>query len=186
MRYRLFVAVALDGAARRACAAVAERLRGAGFAARYVAAENYHLTVAFLGGVDAERVAEIGGAIGAVAGDVPAFGLTVQHVGAFPDASRPKVAWIGPAEPVPAFGTLCGVVRSTLVAAGFTFDKDADPHVTLARADGRVRLPELPAPPIPVAVDALTLFRSHTDAAGARYEALDRYPLRGEAGPREY
>lgn len=180
MRHRLFVAVALDDASRAACAAVAERLRGAGFAARYVLPENYHLTVAFLGGVDEERVAGVAAAVGDAAANVPRFAMTLARAGAFPDARRAKVAWLGPAAPVPAFGTLCGVVRSALVARGFSFDRDADPHVTLGRADGRTRLPEVAAPPIPVDVAALTLFRSRTEPAGARYEALERYTL----GPR--
>ena len=175
---RLFVAVALDDAARAACAAVAERLRAEGFDGRFVAPENYHLTVAFLGGVDEERVAEVGATLERLAPELAPLRVPLDAVGAFPNEKRPRVAWAGPARAVPAFGTLCGVVRSHLAAMGFTFDAHADPHVTLARASGERPLPTV-APPldVAVAVDALVLYESRTLPDGARYEPLARVPV---------
>ncbi|MBV9408691.1 MAG: RNA 2',3'-cyclic phosphodiesterase [Candidatus Eremiobacteraeota bacterium] len=177
-RARLFVAVALDDAARSACADVAERLRAKGFPGRFVPRENYHLTVAFLGGVDGERMTEIGGALESLAPRVAPFAVPLDAVGAFPNGKRPRVAWVGPAIPVPAYGTLCGVVRSQLTAMGFSFDPHADPHVTLARSGGERALPAV-APPrgAAVTVDALVLYESFTRAEGARYEPRARVPL---------
>jgi RNA 2',3'-cyclic 3'-phosphodiesterase len=175
LRRRLFVAVDLDDAARTVCARAAERLRAKRWCARFVAPENYHLTVAFLGGVDEERIAEIAAALRDVAPTVPPFDVALERVGAFPNERRPRVAWIGPRAPLPAFATLCGVVRSALVALGFSFDGNADPHVTLARADKTTRgaLPLVEPPSaLPLHVDRLTLYQSFTERAGARYEAI--------------
>ncbi|HEX3548851.1 MAG TPA: RNA 2',3'-cyclic phosphodiesterase [Candidatus Elarobacter sp.] len=178
MSRRLFVAVALDEATRAACAAVAEHLRGEGWHARWVQPENYHLTVAFLGGVDADRVDDVAAAVRDVAAGVPSFEVPLDAVGAFPHERRPRVAWTGPAHAVRAFGTACGVVRSSLVARGFTFDDRADAHVTLARADGFAPLPSV-APPRDAVVmaEAMTLYESFTERGGARYVALERFPL---------
>lgn len=178
MRRRLFVAAELDAAGREACARVAERLRAKGWAGRFGAPENYHLTLAFLGPVeDDERLDAVRTALRTVAPTLPQFALALDAVGAFPDERRPRVAWVGPAQPVPAFGTLCGVVRSVLVAQGFSFDPHADAHVTLARSDGTRPLPAVAPPGITVAIETVTLFASHTDPGGARYDALERLAL---------
>jgi 2'-5' RNA ligase len=181
LKRRLFVAVDLDDATRAVCARAAERLRAKGWNARFVAPETYHLTVAFLGGVDEERIASIVTALHDVVPTIPPLDVALERVGAFPSERRPRVAWIGPRTPLPAFGTLCGVVRSALVALGFTFDGNADPHVTLARADKTTHgaLPAVePSPAATLHVDRLTLYQSFTERASARYKAIERFPLR--------
>ncbi len=177
-RRRLFVAAELDDAARAACADFAARLRARRWPGRWVAPENYHLTVAFLGGVDEERVPAVGAALRALAPARRGFALALDAVGAFPSPRRPRVAWAGPHAPPPDFAALCGAVRAALSGLGFAFDERADPHVTLARADGRTPLPTL-APPAPTVlrVDRLTLFESVTAPEGARYTPLERYEL---------
>lgn len=175
---RLFVAAEIDEAARAACAGVAERLRAQGFAAKWVPPENYHLTVAFIGAVDESRVPEVESAIREAAARASAFEVSLDAIGAFPNERRARIAWVGSHAPQPAFAALCGVVRGALSALGFVFDRHTDAHVTLARAEGRAALPSVPAPKIqPVAIGSLTLYRSFTERAGARYEPLMRFAL---------
>src|ERR1700694_3131383 len=182
MRRRLFVAAAIDETARAACASVAERLRAKGWPGKWVPPANYHLTVAFLGGVDEERVTEIVAAVREAAAKLQTFDLPLDAPGAFPSERRPPVAWVGSAAPVPECGTLCGVVRSVLVALGFSFDRHADPHVTLARSDGSAQLPRIEAPRVPpVRLDSVTVFELFTGAAGGRYQTAGRRGL-GRAG----
>ncbi|MDQ6924639.1 MAG: RNA 2',3'-cyclic phosphodiesterase [Candidatus Eremiobacteraeota bacterium] len=178
MRRRLFIAADIDDIARAACARVADVLHATGWPARWVAPENYHLTVAFLGGVDDERVAGVVAAARDAAAGVRAFDVPLDAVGAFPNARKPRVGWIGPAAAVPAFGALCDAVRGPLAALGFTFAEHADPHVTLARSDGRVAIPAVEPPHIaPQRIAGLTLYESLTEHTGARYVALDRFAL---------
>jgi 2'-5' RNA ligase len=176
VRRRLFIAAALDDEARHACAMVGERLRAKGFGGRFVAPGNYHLTVAFLGGIEEARITAISEALRALARTLPTPLIPLERVGAFPGPRRPRVVWVGPERPVPEFGTLCGVVRSALVALGFSFDPHADPHVTIARSDGHFPLPNVAAPSIPpLRIDALTLYESRTLPEGAQYEPLERF-----------
>ena len=178
MRRRLFIAAGIDDAARAACARVADGLRAAGWSARWVAPENYHLTVAFLGGVDDERIAEVVAAARDAAAGVRAFHVPLDAAGAFPNARKPRSAWIGPAAVVPAFGALCAAVRGPLAALGFTFQEHADAHVTLARSDGRVAMPAVEAPHIaPQPIASVTLYESFTERTGARYVELERFVL---------
>ncbi|HEY0381753.1 MAG TPA: RNA 2',3'-cyclic phosphodiesterase [Candidatus Elarobacter sp.] len=177
-RWRLFVAADVDDAARAACAGVAERLRAHRFDARWVAPENYHLTVAFIGAVEQELVGAVRDAVREAAARVPPFGVPLDAVGAFPNERRARIAWVGSGQPLPPFEALCAVVRGALAVLGFTFDRHADPHVTLARADGRAALPPVAPPRIePVRIGALTLYRSFTERGGARYTPVDRFAL---------
>jgi len=170
----------IDDVARAACAHCAEALRASGWSARWVAPEHYHVTVAFLGGVDDERVAEVIAAVRKAAAGVRAFDVPLDAAGAYPNSRKPRVAWIGPAAAVPPFGALCNAVRGPLAALGFTFAEHADAHVTLARGDGRVAMPDVEAPRIaPQRIDSLTLYESFTERTGARYVALDRFTLLG-------
>jgi 2'-5' RNA ligase len=177
MRLRLFLAVELDDAARDACAAVAARLRAKRWRGRWVPPANYHLTAAFLGAVDEERVAGVIAALREVASRIPRFDVPLEAVGAFPTTARPRVAWAGPKRPTPAFAAASDAARSSLIALGFAFDRTADPHVTIARADGEAALPPVTAPAAIVHATELTLFRSFTEPAGARYETIERFAL---------
>ncbi|MDB5070900.1 MAG: 2-5 ligase [Candidatus Eremiobacteraeota bacterium] len=177
-RRRLFVAADLDDTARAACANVAERLRAKGWLGKWVPPENYHLTVAFLGSVDADRVGNVITAVAAVAPRISSVDVPLDTVGAFASERKPRVAWVGPSATVPAFGAMCGVVRGALAAAGFELDARADPHVTLARSDGRSPLPVVEPPLIPpLRIEALTLYESFTERTGPRYEAVERFLL---------
>jgi 2'-5' RNA ligase len=176
-RRRLFVAAELDDRAREACAHVAGRLRARRWPGRWVAPENYHLTVAFLGGIEDERVAAVGETLRALAPEQRPFALTLDAVGAFPSTARPRVAWAGPRRPVAAFIALSTAVREALSELGFVFEERAEPHVTLARADGRTPLPPVAAPATALRVERLTLFESFTESAGARYVPLERFDL---------
>lgn len=177
-RLRLFVAADLDEVARAACAGVAERLRAKDFPGKWVPPQNYHLTIAFLGSVDVGRVDDVRAAVRRAAMRLAPLDVPLDAVGAFPTERRARVAWVGSSARLPAFGTVCGVVRSELAVLGFSFDRHADAHVTLARSDGRAALPAVAPPHVsPLHVDALTIYRSITAPSGARYEALERIPL---------
>ena len=178
MRRRLFVAADIDDAARSACAHVAEQLRAKGWPGKWVAPENYHLTVAFLGGVDDERVGDVVAAVRDSAAGAPVFEVPLDTVGGFPNARRPRVVWVGPAVDVPAFGALCNTVRRPLAELGFTFEPHTDAHVTLARSEGRAALPAVEALRLPPQrIASLTLYESFTERTGARYVAVERFAL---------
>jgi RNA 2',3'-cyclic 3'-phosphodiesterase len=175
---RLFVAAELDDAARQACARVAAALREGGFAARWVAPERYHLTVAFLGMVDESRLDDIAATVRSAAAAAAPFELPLDAVGAFPNPKHVRIAWVGSRDPQPAFAALCRDVRGALHPLGFTFEDEAVPHVTLGRADGSQRLPAIDVPPgVTLRTASLALFRSTGEPGGSRYVVLDRFPL---------
>lgn len=141
---------------------------------RPVPRENLHLTLCFLGGVDAETRACVEQAAAAVA--VPPFTLTFDRLGYW---ARPGVLWLGADETPARLSELVAQLRR--VQAGCGSKPEGRPfraHLTLARkVRRRPRLPEVA--PLLWPVEAFTLVASETLPGGARYEVVARWPLRG-------
>lgn len=170
-RQRLFFALWPDDDARRSLARLASA-RLAPRNGRLVAASNLHLTLEFLGAVDAgmracaERAAQSLSA--------PAFELELQCLGYWP---RPRVLWSAPETTPDALTGLVSMLRKALMACGH--QPDARPfhaHVTLAR---KVRGPvnETTHAPVRWPVSDFHLIASETLAQGARYRSLECWPL---------
>jgi 2'-5' RNA ligase len=180
---RLFVGVALDPETRTACAAVSEELQKAGFAARYESPEKLHVTLAFLGFVEPQRVPEIVSALASSASSSQACTVTLDKVGAFPHERKPRVVYVGAREQGSPFRALARSVRQVYNAHGFEFANDAVAHVTIARVKASTRaLPLIEFASIPLSIRELALFESLPDSSRrtSRYEVVKTAPL--EAG----
>jgi 2'-5' RNA ligase len=189
---RLFVAVAPPDPVRRRIAAIAEELRRvAGPAAaelRWVAPENVHVTLQFLGAVPVDRVVAVQAAVRAVAAAGRPLGLEVQGAGGFPSSRRPRVVWLALGGDVPAMAKLAADLGRRLAPLGFPpEDRAFSPHLTLARARDARGIPGLAgalaqagaADPVAWRAPELVLEESHLSPRGARYEVVDRAPLGG-------
>ncbi|HEX3457019.1 MAG TPA: RNA 2',3'-cyclic phosphodiesterase [Candidatus Baltobacteraceae bacterium] len=181
-RRRLFAGVELDDATRSACAAAALSLEHTGFLAKYEAPEKLHVTLAFLGYVEAERVAAVRATLAAIASRFAPFAVSLDKLGAFPHERRPRIVFVGSRAQGAAFRTLAVALRDAYRELGFAFEEDAVAHVTIAR----VKEPKRPLPHVDLAairmpVQSLVLFESLPDPANrtTRYETMARAPLTG-------
>jgi len=93
---RLFCAVEIDETVRRRLLEFQDELRGAA-GIKWVAPENLHITIKFLGDVEASRVPRVAAALAEAASSVPPFEISIRGAGAFPGLSRPRVVWVGTA-----------------------------------------------------------------------------------------
>jgi 2'-5' RNA ligase len=110
--------------------------------------------------------------------------LRLGSLGAFPPSGRPRILWLG-VEEIPEAGRLAALA-SALESAVRRFglppeERPFRSHLTLARADRRTRA-ESPSSGALGGIgelDALevVLFRSELGPGGARYTALERFPL---------
>jgi len=123
---RCFVAAWPSAATRRELAALIETLRPALPEARAMQPRNLHLTLAFIGELDAIRAADAARACAAASG----FSWSIAATGAF---ARARVAWAGGASN-PAVEAAARAARAALDALGVAYDrKPFVPHVTLFR-----------------------------------------------------
>jgi 2'-5' RNA ligase len=186
-RWRCFVAVALGDATRSAlAAAVADwRRQPPADALRWAEPDGWHLTLAFLGSVDADTVPAITDAVTGVAAAHAPMVIPTGRLGAFPRPGSARVLWYGIGDPDGALAVLASDLGGALgVEPGGPFRA----HVTLARARrghvdlrGWIEDASGAAPEGRVAVDAIRLMRSHLGRGPARYETLATCPLGGPA-----
>ena len=153
------------------------------------AAAPEHLTLLFLGEVPRERAGPISEALTPVAADLPAFFATLEGVGAFPSAERPRVVWRGVSEGRDELVRLASAVRAALSNEGDPTRRETfSPHLTLFRVrsstDAR-RAHELLSgtvpPPVPrrFRVSEFVLKESELSSHGATHRTLAAFLLRG-------
>ncbi|WP_157956692.1 RNA 2',3'-cyclic phosphodiesterase [Salinicola halimionae] len=168
---RLFFALWPDDASRRALAAEAERLapRCGGYP---LPAENMHITLAFLGSVDASRLkplVELARAWPALQGE-----WTLDRLGHF---SQPRIVWAGSQTPNAALMTLDAELWQALSRHGFTSpQREFTPHVSLVRQADRAPPQSRLSAPLLWRFDHLALVESQLDDGGSRYRTLARRP----------
>jgi 2'-5' RNA ligase len=183
VRERLFLAVDLPGDARERLAAhLRDALGGRALPGRAVAPASWHLTLRFLGDTPPAQRADVGRAM-AESDPGDSFTLGFGGLGAFPRPARATVLWLGVEEGAERLGTLAAVAEEAARRAGFAAEeRPFSAHLTLARIrpaqDVRPLLERVPSFRERIRVDAVVLFRSHLGPGGARYEAVERFPLR--------
>ncbi len=136
-----------------------------------VAPAHYHVTLAFLGTVPAERFDNI-----VAAGRAVAFAqqeLLFDLVGYWP---RPRVLWAAPSRCPPSLNALVSMLWVRLADVGFERDARAyQPHLTLCRKVGRAVKAKL-ARPVPWSASGFVLVESVVVDGRSSYQVVERFP----------
>ncbi len=188
---RLFVAVNLPAAERKAAYEAAAPLRAARLPVKWVAEDAMHVTLRFLGEVGGDRVKPIGDALTAAVRPARSFDLGFGGIGAFPSLARPRVLWIG-VDRHPALELLANDVEKALMALDFEPElRPFHPHLTLGRAErsarpaafaGLERIATEIAWQGATVVDGVDLMQSVLGPKGPTYTVLSRAALGGSGG----
>lgn len=127
MSKRLFIGLELPAAIREELARVEPHLKGV----RWLEPEQMHLTMCFLGEVDAEREERLRDELAGV--EVPAFFLTVIGIGTF-GGERPRTIWAGVGKGHPHLFALQRRIADAVLRAGGELElRPFHPHITVAR-----------------------------------------------------
>ena len=174
---RLFAALPISDPARGEIAKLLARLREPGWPLRLVHEQGLHLTMKFFGEVPPGRLEVIEEAVRAAVPGTGALHLQLSAVGAFPNASHPRIIWVDLDAP-PGLELLQDRLERRAEAIGFPPEGTPfRPHVTRARVREGHRLPagaleslEGQYDPVGFLASELVLFESVLGRGGPRYE----------------
>lgn len=101
---------------------------------RWVRPEGIHLTLRFLGEVDASQLDAIQGVMARASCAFPVFQARVSGAGVFPNRRSPRVIWVGVQSDQEILIPLQQRIEEGLEAMGFQRERQQfHPHLTLAR-----------------------------------------------------
>ena len=176
---RIFLALRLDDLTRALLSGLGGQVSGA----RPVTAEQFHLTLRFIGDVDGTTFRDIREQLRELS--APPISLSISGVGHFPPRGQPRVLWAG-IEPSGELIILRNKVNRILSLCGIPPEgRKFHAHVTLARLknssphrvarflshNSLLRSP-------PFSVRQLTLFSSILSPKGAVHTIEEEYPLK--------
>ena len=134
---------------------------------------NLHITLNFLGMVDADSRDCLEQAVGEII--IPPFELTLNRFGYWP---RPRVMWLGCNETPQALTDLVNGLNRVMAQCGLQPEsRPYQPHLTLLRKARQA--PKQPAPELSWQARDFVLAESVSTPGGVEYRVLWRWPLRG-------
>jgi 2'-5' RNA ligase len=134
---RLFVALNFPKKERERIHRATRPLREKDMPVRWVPADQFHVTLKFLGEVRRERIEEFEQAITRVTSKTKVFATTFGGCGAFPSVRQPRVIWLGVGAN-PELRCLKQDLEYSFGDIGFEAETRAfHPHLTLGRAGDR-------------------------------------------------
>jgi 2'-5' RNA ligase len=137
-------------------------------------APSIHMTLLFLGNVEALRLDALRAAAGSVT--LAPFAMAMKTLDCW---RHNRVAWIGPERAPVALSDGVEALRESMSAAGFAFDrKPFAAHVTLLR-NARCAPVDVAFDAIPWQVRDFVLMRSAPTPGVSRYEVISRWPAGG-------
>ncbi len=189
---RTFIALSVPPEAQQSLAPAVQHLSATvPGAVRWIDLDGLHLTLKFLGNVDAGRVDGITQGMRQACREPCPFELSLSALGVFPDARRPRVVWAGVRGDLGQLVELQGDVETAMAGLGFAPEKRPfAPHLTLGRVRDRatdsqrrllgsaVAAWSIEAPQ-PWLVEEVRLVRSELGPQGAKYSDIASVTLGG-------
>jgi 2'-5' RNA ligase len=182
---RLFIAIELSDAVRRALAATQESLRPRCPDVRWIAPEQLHLTVKFLGDVADNDVTAVSEAMASAAATSKPFAMRIGEYGCFPERGAVRIVWTSAVEENGLLGGCVAAVEAQIEPLGFPREhRPFAAHITIGRvredrSQGKLRtlVQAYRGQVIEQEVLSLTLMSSALSPKGSTYMAVSRAKL---------
>ncbi len=139
---RLFIAVKISAELAQSLDTVIHKLAVSGAEVKWVKTKNLHLTLKFLGEVDAAEIPSLIAALQTVR--IEKFTLEVGSIGVLPDFRHPRVVYADTVQGAEKLAKLAYFIEKTTVSLGFQPEKRPFlAHLTLGRFKGSGRSKKL-------------------------------------------
>jgi 2'-5' RNA ligase len=156
---------------------------------RWVAPQNVHLTLKFLGDVSPANLERLAEALKAETLAHETFNMSAGGFGAFPNPRRARILWIGLEAPIALMSLLRGVEAVAARLGYASEDRPFSPHLTIGRVRQNVSGSDLQRIRTAlegavvgrlgsVHVDALHIFKSDLQPGGSVYTHLYTLPMK--------
>jgi 2'-5' RNA ligase len=178
---RTFIAIELPQEIRDYLKKIQENLKESGADVKWVAPQNIHLTLKFLGELDQQKLKEISHILEDVAKEKKSFSLELAGVGAFPDTNYPRVIWVGLAAGNEETKEIAELLEEKIACLGIAKeDRPFSAHLTLGRIRSglnRIKLVQAlnawtQSETSQFRAQKITLFKSTLTPKGPVYEIL--------------
>jgi 2'-5' RNA ligase len=168
-KYRLFFALWPEPQIQEEMAQVLRRFPR--ISGRSVPRQNYHVTLAFLGDVEEERLSCLCEQAAMI--EFTPFSLELDRLGAF---RRSGILWLGCSSIPRPVVQLYQNLSQALVPCGYQAEtRPFQPHITLYRRY-HARLPVVELKPIVWTIHDFRLIVSEPEASGVRYQSIATFP----------
>ncbi len=179
---RVFLAVFPPPETQARALGVIEALRRPGDMVSWVKRENLHYTLRFLGEIGEDGARRAADAAREAAAAHAAFAGVLAAPGAFPNARRARVLWLGMGEGADAFRALAHSLEDALARRGFEREgRPFAPHLTIGRvradADWTAALAAVPPVDASFPIERIVVVKSTLSPRGSRYDVLAEAPL---------
>lgn len=185
--WRLFIAMPLGEKIEQTLNGIIRDLKQSAAAVRWVAPNNIHLTLRFIGNTEPSRVADLKALMDDTASHHTAVETRIDLLSAFPNLKRPRIFWAGCSdrEVTERLCQLADTIEQGIQQLGFEpANKMFKPHLTLGRVKRPDNLDRLVAtvgqyelPTLNLYLDKMVLFRSTLTSDGPIYDRLHEASL---------
>ena len=135
---RSFICLEIPESIQSRIGKLQESLRQTNAQVSWTKPSNIHLTLKFLGGVEASRIEAVSNAIERAADGIGPFEVEVGGAGCFPSPRSPRVLWVGVSDVPEQLRRLYTNIEDEQERQGFPREKRKfSPHLTI----GRIRSP---------------------------------------------
>lgn len=188
-RVRAFIAIPVASGVASRASELMRRLRASNAAVNWVAPQNLHLTLKFLGETPINEAPEICEAVRRATADAPPFDVAFRGLSAFPSVDKPRTIWLGVSEGEQDLADLAGRIDDELAKLGYAREtRKFSAHLTIGRVRESIASdhPLLDAMAKHVdfdanimGVDEVVIYASFLDRKGPTYDALGTVELTG-------
>lgn len=186
-KLRLFIAFDIPEEARSLLAAIVEKHKEEFPEARWVKAENLHLTLKFIGDYEEEKLDRLSNEIRKTAASGSSFRAALGGCGGFPSSRKARVLWVGMRNGQEEAALMAGKLDSRLDKVGVKREnRPFKGHLTLARLRRPLDCSSLlekmeeelkPVSDVFFEVKEMTLYRSILGPGGPTYVSLEKVAL---------